>query len=324
VNFNPHFPVSFYSAPVLKRLVQFEGYSTFDSRNNNEYELLQVAYLTNTFYPGKHYQISNIMTPIFLDKISTLDNQLIVSYGCKNDKLIAFRYMELARYFETNKNFTNPTSIHEKFSVISIKKLKNICSLRTAYDTIDSVYEKTYLRRVIIETEIYQSTNMEKVIDLRNRYFESSPFQKEKIIQALKSFLDLGMYMRGWSGVGAYPLQTAPVHDQDQINIKVTLEFDKFEQLCNNLNEETIKIGDQIMQLPLLQYSDGEFSVSTDSFNGLTIRDRLELVKKGDDRNTPISSCIRLSSNWICASAYRYLEILGSPPFNIEHLSRIS
>lgn len=77
------------------------------------------------------------------------------------------------------------------------------------------------------------------------------------------------------------------------------------------------------MTLPLLKYRDGQFTAETNPEAGLTIRDRIELVKLGNDNL--IVSCIRLTSNIIGATYYRYSKILDLPVhFEIEDLRRIN
>jgi hypothetical protein len=58
---------------------------------------------------------------------------------------------------------------------------------------------------------------------------------------------------------------------------------------------------------------------------GLTIGNRLHILKTGEDDEHGYSSCMRLTSNWFAGSAYRYLTIIGEEkPFEIKDLRDIS
>jgi len=76
--------------------------------------------------------------------------------------------------------------------------------------------------------------------------------------------------------------------------------------------------------LPLIFYNNGsgELLPSTDEREGLTIYDRINIVKRGEDGS--MYSCIRMSSNRFCASSYYYLTLLGfADPFNLNDLASI-
>jgi len=103
------------------------------------------------------------------------------------------------------------------------------------------------------------------------------------------------------------------------VDIKVTSSIQRFETLCSNLNH----IGILIRNLPLLRYQ-GVFNPSRSERDGLTIDDRLRIVKEGNNTGN-MASCIRMTSNWLAASAYRYWVLIGEPaPFTVEELREIS
>jgi len=136
----------------------------------------------------------------------------------------------------------------------------------------------------------------------------------------MTDLLELSMYMRGWSGSGPYPIREAPVSNQHLVDINVTQSLAKFIDTCNNLGE----IGLIILNLPIMKYISGTFQSSNDPSQGLTIRERLDIIKQGENINNT-NSCIRLSSNWLAATYYYYCQIIGMVPlFNIEHLRSIS
>jgi len=76
--------------------------------------------------------------------------------------------------------------------------------------------------------------------------------------------------------------------------------------------------------LPLLIYRDGVFNASQQREYGLTLGDRLRLIRSGENTDN-MNSCIRMSSNWLCASAYKYMQQINmEPPFEIRSLRYIA
>jgi hypothetical protein len=124
------------------------------------------------------------------------------------------------------------------------------------------------------------------------------------------------MTMRGWLHEGPYPIKSAPVDNQSLVDMHVSQEFSNLEGLC-------IDKYSFFLDLPLLNYRE-EFYPSNDGVQGLTIRDRLNIVKNGDEHGN-YSSCIRLTSNWLCYTAYYLYHVLGlEVPFVLEELRNIS
>ena len=92
-----------------------------------------------------------------------------------------------------------------------------------------------------------------------------------------------------------------------------------------NKVEELNDMGDLFKQLPLMfyNYRNGDLVASTDEGEGLTIFDRINIVKGGE--NMSINSCIRMSSNRFVASAYYYMTMLNIPVhFDIADMSNIA
>lgn len=86
-----------------------------------------------------------------------------------------------------------------------------------------------------------------------------------------------------------------------------------------NIND----ISSVILNLPLLIYRN-DFIHSNDSKYGITLQDRINMLKTGTDHDD-YSSCIRLTSNWLAASCYRYMVSINlDPPFDIRNLTEIS
>ena len=131
---------------------------------------------------------------------------------------------------------------------------------------------------------------------------------------------------------------------QGQVFLNVTCAIRAFEDQIHNLRPS---LRDQFSSLPLVRVittrqgcipdpngprglgssatkSGLSFQASSQIEHGLSILERVEIVKTGDSSSGSYS-CIRLSSNWLAASAWYYLLAIGQKaPFEIERLSQIS
>lgn len=318
INFNPNLPPSLYSQETIRNLAAREGYQATDLVGVSPYELLQVAYLSNTFYAGYQDGIINQQTPISYDDLTELDNDVIICYGTKGSSLTAMRYAELTGSFRTNRNFRNPLTQNSIFEALPLRKLKILVSTPHPGESAVATREREELRDAIRETELFYDGNNVRARELYDTYMAGTEQQKTQIRQCITYLFEMGMYMRGWDGLSRYPIVVAPVINRGTVDIAVTNAITRFENKC----AEVGSIGTLIMNLPLLQYR-GDFLASSDPNQGLTIRDRVNIVRAGDN-NANIASCIRLSSNWFAATAYRYMQIIGMPPpFEIESLTAI-
>ena len=125
--------------------------------------------------------------------------------------------------------------------------------------------------------------------------------------------------MRGWLGTGPYPISHAPVDNQGEVDIRVSDAISSLEQYIQDAG----KTGKMFLNLPLLRYRHGVFSKATNQRDGLTLGQRLDIIKDGDDSDR-VAACIRLTSNWFCSSIYRYMELMKiDPGFNIVDLRSI-
>ncbi len=317
--FNPLFPEQYYKAEILLEMAIQEGYTAEELHGVNIYEILQVSQLLENFYSGIYPEIINEETPVTLDEVDELDPGVIVCYGIRRERLVAVHIEGLIDHLRIIKTFAPPTEPESTFTPQTINKLKTIAG--DSYSgTETSRRSKILLLQVIEEVEFLSDETLAKAKELYQSFQASSIIKKEQIHIAVRELLYLAMYMRGWAGEGYdFPIREAPVCDQLAVDIKVTESIQRFEDLCADLDED----GTLIMNLPLLRYQ-GEFNPSHSERDGYTVADRLRIVKEGDETGN-IASCIRLTSNWLASSAYRYLTLIGeSPPFPVDELRYIS
>lgn len=325
--FNPLFPRGFYDAARIVDLALNEGYSQRDLERDHPYELLQVAYLSETFFQGELPNMTERQTRIDLDDIDEVPYGQLLSFGQAGHSMIPITISELTELFRQNENFRNPFRTNEIFGKIAINKLKLIAQSPSGPNpnirlTQETMQARTDLLNAIIHVEIMQENTDDVTRQFILTYRNSNDDVKRRIHEALTSLLHAGMFMRGWRGSGSYPVSQAVVaeSDADAIAVNVTEGLAKFINQCNTLGS----VGRQILNLPLVLYRDGQYQAATDHTDGLTILDRINIVQQGEETNN-IASCIRLTSNWLCSSAHKYIMCLGFPsPFDIFALRRIS
>jgi hypothetical protein len=318
--FNPAFPASYYDHSDLKKMAMEEGYKPHELASQSPYELLQVSYLLENFYPGIYPEIVNEETPITLDEVNEIDPHMIICYGLRGSRLTAFHISGLIDHFQTTKAPGNPldarSTIHER----AMAKLKWIAQKSHTAGSLESQRERTRLLKALREVELFGNATLSKAKDFYYTYRQTSSSRQQLVLQGLNELLELAMYMRGWTGPPAqFPIREAPTFNQHAVDVRVTQALAAFEQTC----EELKTLGEALLQLPLLKYQ-GEFIASNSASDGYSIGDRLRIVKMGNETGN-MASCIRLTSNWLAATSYRYLTMVGaSEPFAVEELRYIS
>jgi len=328
--FNINLPNDMYDEHDLIAMCSDEGYKNDEIRRDGPYTLLQIAYLSPTFLHGKQGNISNTETTM-LESINgedDLEYDSVVVYGVRGHAMRAYSYGELNDAFRHYKRFQRPDGNNELFEDAAIEKLYSLCHKDQRNDeSEESFRERLNLGHEIDRVKLYMRTNQSQVSEFVDRYDQYQLEEKRRVDEFLQRLLDAGMYMRGWSGEGPYPLTSQDTltgrEDQPSIDLRVTQSIQQLEQMIENLNNLN-RLGDLIKQLPLIFYNSvsGELLPSTDEREGLTIYERINIVKGGEDGS--IHSCIRMSSNRFCASAYYYLTLVGfEPPFDLESLSHI-
>lgn len=327
ISFNPLFPSAFFQNNQLNSICINEGYTPNDVANDGPYELLQLAYISETFYYGEIPTMKNVQTPINLDNISDIPYGQLLCFGIRELQLLPISMTELIELFTTNQNFSSPFRYDSIFSTFAINKLKNIVRNPISPSpkiplSLETMQIKSRLYEIITRIELVLKNTDDPTRQLSFTYRNASPDTKQLIRNTLTKLLHIGMYMRGWDGISNYPVVKAPVppEREHQIAIDITKSISEYESSCRSLG----KIGNQINSLPLVIYKDNQYQLSNNISDGLTISDRISIVKDGDQTNN-IASCIRLSSNWLCASAHKYIIAIGMPiPFDIFNLRHIS
>lgn len=173
-------------------------------------------------------------------------------------------------------------------------------------------------KKLLAAIAYVETSSMTQFASLEHFVREFGKSQREQCMELLTLLLRLSMTMRGWDGksTSAYPVHSTPTLPQNLIDVNVTEAWTAFFGAVERFGN----LGQRFLDLPLVRWR-GEFIVSRLRAEGRTLRERLEIVR----RNTTQESCIRLSSNWLCATVYRYMTAFQMvPPFSIELLRDIA
>jgi hypothetical protein len=310
--FTPEIPFEFYDRDTLSALTRFELNRTSLS-TRIDYDNLVEHRLLNNFYSGIEYNqckyITNDKTPIELEDVQSILNtspEKIILYGLYNSSMLAFTYNELTDLFNNQETFKNPC-LNEHFEELSIHKLLGLSRFFNFNEltlSIDKV------------NKIIKSLD-EDTLNFRNKY--TIIIDKESVNKTLQSLLLLGMTMRGWDPETdkEFPIEKALVDDQTKVDINVS----KYIVLYEEANKDSCI---NIDKLKLYRFRDGKYEHSVSDYEGRTIGERLNIVKVGESTNMQ-SSCIRMTSNWIVATACRYMSSINIDfKFDIHKLREIS
>lgn len=310
--FDVEIPPQFYSRTALRRLKNREG--LLSSTAGSIYIDLQVRYLSLNFYDGWYPTVRNVETPFICEEVQDMDSSLIICYGVFSENMIALHVEELTMMFRQHQSFINKLcNPHDVFSKESIKKLKLICSEPVADD---------YARQKRIEcfneisfVEHLDAMTGETLHRFYLLYSGLSTDRKQFIKHAITLIYHMALYMRNWRGPDTdHPVSEIVSDDQINIDSRVTESIAAFENFL--ATDQTIAV--EILKLPIFRYHDitSRFYSANTTKEGYTLLERINIVKSGDSNNQ--NSCIKISSNWFAASAYRYSQMLGLPlPFEI-------
>jgi len=323
-NFNALLPYTLYNDDDLNNLCREEGYSNTEILDEGAYTLLQSVSFFPTFVHGKQILPINEQNTM-LDDYNDLTYHEVILYGVKNGTMRFYTYSELKDTFNTFKRFQRPDGNNDIFAENVINKLYLLCKKdQRVGETIGMFNERTELADEIDWVRLYLNSNHEQVRQFISKYDMLDNSQKDNVNEFMRLLMESAMYMRGWIGQGEYPISAnqavSEAEEQPNIELRVT---ESIQRLDNSL-EELGEMGEIIKQLPLMfyHYRNNELLPSTNPEEGMTIYERINIVKGGE--NGSIQSCIRMSSNRFASSAYYYMKLLSIPVFfDISELSHI-
>lgn len=321
--FNPRIPYGYYDEQQINEMSSMEGISgnAFSKYQN----LLELSYLNN-FHHLLQPEVSQTESLYTKESFGEINKLLIVSYGVlsffpsefEKNTMSAYTIPELIHMFKSKKSFVNFFT-EERFPDHAINKLERICRGLLHNSKVDTDIKN-------LCTDLLQTIEINREIE-RNDCSEVQKWVSEikeknmikETVSCLQTMTKAGFYMRKWDGGSNLPIRDVSSEElTDEEEDKVYAEIEKFEKMDQIL-------GEIVSKLPLYKHEYGNFQVVIDKFEGLSIGERLNIVKKGNTISE-MSSCIKCSSNLIITSGYYYLLMLDEPikAFHIKDLRYVS
>lgn len=308
--FNPRLSREYYRDKYLRQLIKVYGILPDDNTCDDLYTLLQSTSRGEHFRLGLHPSIQHKTdTDIKYLTISDIPIDEVLSFGIDDD-IHVYCVSEINHLFMSTRMFKHPYRKWQTFTPSHIRQLKYLCTMVNSGTWIK-------LGKTIAEVEQLNRAIHENTLSFVKSYNDMRESTKTTISSCLTLLLELGYYMRGWSGHNELP----PIEgvnesmNSNERDILVTEAIYKLESEINQLSNPST-----FLDLLLVWYSDGEFRHAIDPSEGINIRDRLRIVKE-NKTNGPSSSCIRLTSNYFMSSAYQYIVAIGKQaPFNIGQM----
>ena len=322
----PVFPVELWPQDAAKDLAERWGKSaTHASHVMTTQEFLQWRAVAFHFYGGIPCTPVNPQTHVELTDVSTLPNPDAVAYGNAEQGYSVMSWRELQQWLEQTRTPAWPAAKGSvEIDECALAQLERLAQDRQWYPLVQAV-------RVLKE----DATDERKAAQaLVLSYRASPPTEQQTIDTVLWTWLYMGMSMRGWradppgtpAGLAKaalyiatpFPLHETSVEPGDTLDLRIHRWC---EVLYDALAECTPAWRTRLATARLYLFSDGQYLPAHDRDQGLTLEDRLRILTRTDN----VHACVRLSSNWMCSSAYYYLTQLGCDlPFSIRDLVRIA
>ena len=322
----PVFPVELWTHDAAKDLAERWGKSaTHASHVMTTHEFLQWRAVAYHFYAGIPQTPTNTQTPVALTEVSDLPSQDAVAYGNAELGYAVMAWQELQQWLDASHQASWPAGKGTvEIDACALDQLERMAKDRHWYPLVQSV-------RAVKEDA---SDERKAVHVFVLAYREASLAEQQSVDTVLWAWLYFGMAMRGWkaeppaSVVGLaktalYITVPFPLHDTDvEPGDTLDLRIHRWSGvLYDALDACTPAWRTRLAGARLQLFTDGQYVAAHDRDQGLTLEDRLRLLTRTDN----VHACVRLSSNWMCSSAYYYLtQVGGALPFSIRDLVRIA
>ncbi len=345
VVFNPSFPIQMYSDIVrLARDFGMARRSDFyedDEINEEEdaYSYMQTVYLTSCWYRGWFPCLDKKTSNIELDHIDDIRNHSdIFVYATGADLMTYGGKEQNSRNDKTSQGSegaTRATGVCDFDTLDTILKQIKLNGLihpfsppgKKIYMTDEEINRLLFLAQDneellnVLNVQIQKKNRLRNKLDVFIQKYRSSCVDTQLLVQKIFSkLLEASMYMRGWDGIGDYPLETVA---SDDIELDDSRACDSLYEL-NLLIEESSKCGlkRDILDIPLVKYEHktNKYEPSRDSANGYTLSERLYLLAYGNMTENEYS-CMKESSNWFLATGHMVLKSVEiDPGFDVKRV----
>jgi hypothetical protein len=174
----------------------------------------------------------------------------------------------------------------------------------------DTLQSYTTLSNTIRNVESKAEDIIARTRLMRRYYDDLSSIDKVIVKSTLEKVKELALLMRGWDGVSTeLPIRSVPPTDYSATTVRVSPILFQYVESWKTCPQAVL----HTLNLPLVVLTQEQFRINVDPSKGLTIRDRLEIVKAGHN-GTNGNSCIRMSSNNLLYSVAFYMKAIGANP----------
>jgi len=316
------------SVAVLQSLVIREGlYDLGETPSDDKEDLideLTMAYVCPCFMRTDLIENTDQTQTSLLTELSEVPKGQLYAFGMRDgtDKYVYYERDELMAKFNSEQAFID-IHTNKSFEITAIKRLY---VLSFADYTQGASQFQTCLTSLLSLAGTITAQEQDLVREMRDNL---------EVKNALELLFEAGFYMRRWDGnKERYPVKASDTEpeagmaleaEEERLFQRVNDSLERFRVAVEALPGE---IKSKFWGLRLKNYvRSGYYSSAEDSDDGVSIRDRFELVCQGNGAEAPINSCIRLTSGWFIFTAmyYRWLiwkEVVGGVrEFEIEFVS---
>lgn len=285
------------------------------------------------------YKISELTT-CFLNTMSFADPENASKQFSKN----SIEKLKYIAYEQIGKKPPKKDMISQAQAPRSMGILNSLLS-QLGY-TEPAPVQSREIESVVLQSEVeIEYTKLLSVIDQIEAYNAKLPpavknlflyaREQRKIVEEfINLLLEMGYYMRGWK-ISSHDLPLSkkdtmfPASKQIEVDRNASLAISNFEMF---LQEQEPRFQDIVRQLPLMSCqirngingSEAVFEINKNEDKGLTILDRIALVKRGESDSNSYG-CIRMSSCCILYSAHYYCKsCMNKEAFDIMKLAFIT
>lgn len=323
----PVFPVELWPHDAAKDLAERWGKSANHTGHTmTVQEFLQMRSVSLHFYAGLPKVPTSSQTPVDLTDVATLANADAVAYGNEEQGYAVMAWHELQRWLENTFQATWPSEAGGSVLIdeYALAQLERMAQDRQWYPLIQAI-------RGVKENASEERRAVKVLVQM---YHEASPGERQAVDTVLWTWLYMGMAMRGWKAeppasvaglakaalyiMTPFPLHETSVESGETLDVRIH----RWSQLLYDaLDACPPSWHTCLSKARLYLFTDGQYLPAHDRDQGLTLEERLRVLTRTDS----VYACVRLSSNWMCSSAYYYLTQVGSSlPFSIRDLERIA
>lgn len=263
-------------------------------------EQLEIAHVSPTFYRTDIIENTDQAETCLLTPLDEVRTGHLYAYGIRDGtgKYAYYEREELKLRFASEKDFIDPIT-NKTFDLTAIRRLY---VLALGDGTEGSQDFRNCLHDVLRVTSAVTSEELQIVNELR---------KCSAVKQCLELLFEGSLFMRKWDGNhDKYPLradETEEKIEEELLFARIHDSLLRFRTAVDDLDEP---YKEKFWNLRLKFFKREGFISSTEDVDGYTIRDRFNIVYQGNHPDSPLSSCVRLTSGWFVFTSLYYYQLI--------------